>query len=59
MAFDIEMIKKCMKTIVVLIKAREIVGHPLYFDWEDLQYLWDGMPSKTFLRELIMLIFSR
>jgi aconitate hydratase len=57
MAFDIEMIKKCMSMTSRVDAAREIVGHHTLTEKILYNHLWDGKPSKAFARELIMLIF--
>jgi aconitate hydratase len=50
MAFDIEMIKKVYENMTSRV-AREIVGHPLTLTEKILyNHLWDGMPSKVFMR---------
>ncbi|RKS95474.1 aconitase [Flavobacterium limicola] len=52
MAFDIEMIKKVYANMTSRVdKAREIVGRPLTLTEKILyNHLWDGMPSKAFVR---------
>lgn len=52
MAFDIEMIKKVYATLPERVdKARNIVGKPLTLSEKILYaHLWDGNPSKTFIR---------
>ena len=52
MAFDIEMIKKVYDNMTSRVDAaREIVGRPLTLTEKILyNHLWDGMPSKAFVR---------
>jgi hypothetical protein len=60
MAFDIEMIKKVYENMTSRVdKAREIVGHPLTLTEKILyNHLWDGMPSKVFMRGTDYVDFS-
>jgi aconitate hydratase len=54
------MIKKVYENMTSRVdKAREIVGHPLTLTEKILyNHLWDGMPSKVFLRGTDYVDFS-